>query len=157
MSVVNLEEKFALLPEYWQPRVVAELNDYQFKVARVEGEFVWPGSVPNPPTPNTVRGVRTGLPSLTCRSLSAFARSEQPSSRRLRSERLRQRRASIVRSTGRPSNAERSPLTCRLPPSLYLPLAFHSCFATTFPRAANDRNVRGEQPVRAPKRQGWGQ
>ena len=39
--VVNLEEKFGLLAEYWQPRVVAELNDYQFKIARVKGEFVW--------------------------------------------------------------------------------------------------------------------
>ncbi|WP_419942074.1 cupin domain-containing protein [Candidatus Palauibacter sp.] len=41
MSVVNLEEKFGLLTEHWQPRVVAELNDYQFKIARVKGEFVW--------------------------------------------------------------------------------------------------------------------
>lgn len=40
-GVVNLEEKFGLLAEYWQPRVVAELNDYQFKIARVKGEFVW--------------------------------------------------------------------------------------------------------------------
>ena len=41
MSVVNLEEKFSQLPDYWQPRVVAELNDYQLKIARVKGEFVW--------------------------------------------------------------------------------------------------------------------
>ena len=40
-NVVNLEEKFGLLTEHWQPRVVAELNDYQFKIARVKGEFVW--------------------------------------------------------------------------------------------------------------------
>ena len=40
-NVVNLEEKFGLLPEYWQQPVVAELNDYQFKIARVKGEFVW--------------------------------------------------------------------------------------------------------------------
>ena len=39
--VVNLEEKFGLLTEHWQSRVVAELNDYQFKIARVKGEFVW--------------------------------------------------------------------------------------------------------------------
>ena len=25
----------------WQPRVIAELNDYQFKVVRLEGDFVW--------------------------------------------------------------------------------------------------------------------
>ena len=37
----NLKEKFGLLTEQWQPRVVAELNDYQFKVARLEGDFIW--------------------------------------------------------------------------------------------------------------------
>ena len=37
----NLKEKFGLLTEQWQPRVVAELNDYQFKVARLEGHFIW--------------------------------------------------------------------------------------------------------------------
>ena len=40
-DVVNLEEKFRRLRAYWQPRVVAELNDYQFKIVRVKGEFVW--------------------------------------------------------------------------------------------------------------------
>jgi mannose-6-phosphate isomerase-like protein (cupin superfamily) len=38
---INLREKFALLTDRWQPRVVAELNDYQFKIVRVEGDFVW--------------------------------------------------------------------------------------------------------------------
>ena len=38
---VDLADKCARLDELWSPRVVAELNDYQFKVARVEGEFVW--------------------------------------------------------------------------------------------------------------------
>ena len=40
-DAVNLREKFRLVTEYWQPRVVAELNDYHFKIARVKGEFVW--------------------------------------------------------------------------------------------------------------------
>jgi len=39
--VVNLAEKFGRLPGPWLPHVVAELNDYQFKVARIEGEFIW--------------------------------------------------------------------------------------------------------------------
>lgn len=38
---MNLAEKLELLSELWSPRVVAELNDYQFKVVRVKGEFVW--------------------------------------------------------------------------------------------------------------------
>jgi mannose-6-phosphate isomerase-like protein (cupin superfamily) len=38
---IGLRQKAALIPEQWSPRVVAELNDYQFKVARIEGDFVW--------------------------------------------------------------------------------------------------------------------
>jgi mannose-6-phosphate isomerase-like protein (cupin superfamily) len=38
---IDLLEKCRLLTEQWQPRVVAELNDYQLKVVRLEGDFVW--------------------------------------------------------------------------------------------------------------------
>jgi mannose-6-phosphate isomerase-like protein (cupin superfamily) len=38
---INFESKFARLPEQWSPRVIAEMNDYQFKVVRLEGDFVW--------------------------------------------------------------------------------------------------------------------
>jgi len=38
---VNLAEKFTLFDDHWSPRVVTELNDYQVKLARIEGEFVW--------------------------------------------------------------------------------------------------------------------
>ena len=40
-ETLNLAEKLAAFTEHWQPRVVAELNDVQFKVVRFEGEFVW--------------------------------------------------------------------------------------------------------------------
>ncbi|CAN7608293.1 cupin domain-containing protein [Rhizobium sp. LjRoot254] len=38
---IRLDEKFALFSDQWQPRVVAEMNDYQFKIVRIEGDFVW--------------------------------------------------------------------------------------------------------------------
>jgi mannose-6-phosphate isomerase-like protein (cupin superfamily) len=38
---INFDEKFSQLAEQWSPRVVAEMNDYQFKIARLEGDFVW--------------------------------------------------------------------------------------------------------------------
>jgi mannose-6-phosphate isomerase-like protein (cupin superfamily) len=38
---VNFKEKFKLFHEHWTPKVIAELNDYQFKLARLKGEFVW--------------------------------------------------------------------------------------------------------------------
>ena len=40
-GAINFAQMFGLLPEPWQPRVVAELNDYQFKVVRLQGDFVW--------------------------------------------------------------------------------------------------------------------
>jgi len=38
-SPINLAEKLAKVSELWTPRVVAEMNDYQFKVVKVRGEF----------------------------------------------------------------------------------------------------------------------
>jgi mannose-6-phosphate isomerase-like protein (cupin superfamily) len=38
---INFAEKLAKLSEHWSPRVVAEMNDYQFKVAKIQGDFVW--------------------------------------------------------------------------------------------------------------------
>lgn len=38
---INFRQKLSLFTEQWQPRVIAELNDYQFKVVRLEGDFVW--------------------------------------------------------------------------------------------------------------------
>lgn len=38
---INLQQKFALFREQWQPKVIAEMNDYQFKLVRIEGEFIW--------------------------------------------------------------------------------------------------------------------
>ena len=40
-SAINFAEKFALLHDQWAQKVVAEMNDYQFKLARLEGEFIW--------------------------------------------------------------------------------------------------------------------
>ena len=41
MKAVNLSEKFNKFSDFWAPRVIAEMNDYQFKLVKVEGEFVW--------------------------------------------------------------------------------------------------------------------
>ena len=40
-TAINLEAKFASFGDHWSPRVIAELNDYQFKLVKAEGEFVW--------------------------------------------------------------------------------------------------------------------
>lgn len=41
MGKVNLEEKFALFDDHWSPKIVAEINDLQVKVVKLQGEFVW--------------------------------------------------------------------------------------------------------------------
>lgn len=38
---VTLLRKFELFTETFRPKVVAQMNDVQFKVVRVHGEFVW--------------------------------------------------------------------------------------------------------------------
>lgn len=40
-QTIDLIGKLAQIDGHWQPRVVAEMNDYQFKVVKVEGDFLW--------------------------------------------------------------------------------------------------------------------
>ncbi len=38
---INFEDKLSLFSEQWSPKVIAEMNDYQFKIVKIEGDFVW--------------------------------------------------------------------------------------------------------------------
>ena len=38
---INFENKLSLFSEQWSPKVIAEMNDYQFKLAKVQGSFVF--------------------------------------------------------------------------------------------------------------------
>ena len=38
---INLQSKFDLFKDHWSPKVIAEMNDYQFKAVKIQGEFVW--------------------------------------------------------------------------------------------------------------------
>jgi mannose-6-phosphate isomerase-like protein (cupin superfamily) len=40
-SKVNLDSALATFAEHWVPRTVAELNDYDVRIAKLHGEFVW--------------------------------------------------------------------------------------------------------------------
>lgn len=40
-KAINFKKKLGLFDEHWSPKVVAEMNDYQFKVVKIEGDFVW--------------------------------------------------------------------------------------------------------------------
>lgn len=40
-SVINLKDKLTKFSDHWAPKVIAQMNDYQFKLVKIQGEFVW--------------------------------------------------------------------------------------------------------------------
>ena len=40
-KVINFNQKYSLFNDRWSPKVIAEMNDYQFKLVKVKGEFEW--------------------------------------------------------------------------------------------------------------------
>jgi len=38
---INLEDKFSKFSEHWLPKIIAQMNDYHIKLAKVQGEFIW--------------------------------------------------------------------------------------------------------------------
>lgn len=41
MDKININQKLSLFSDYWNPRVVGELNGQHVKLAKIHGEFVW--------------------------------------------------------------------------------------------------------------------
>src|SRR5215216_855304 len=40
-SPINFQEKLSKLSEHWSPKIIAQMNDYHLKIAKIEGEFIW--------------------------------------------------------------------------------------------------------------------
>ena len=40
-EAINFNDKLLMFNETWQPKVIAEMNDYQFKIVKLEGDFIW--------------------------------------------------------------------------------------------------------------------
>ena len=38
---INLSQKFGRFDEHWSPKIIAQMNDYHFKLVKIQGEFVW--------------------------------------------------------------------------------------------------------------------
>tara|TARA_A100001011_G_scaffold350311_1_gene389519 strand:+ start:449 stop:811 length:363 start_codon:yes stop_codon:yes gene_type:complete len=38
---INFNEKYSKFSDYWAPKVITEMNNYQFKLAKIRGDFVW--------------------------------------------------------------------------------------------------------------------
>lgn len=41
MNSINIKEKLNKVNEHWSPKIIAQMNDYHFKLAKIKGEFVW--------------------------------------------------------------------------------------------------------------------
>ncbi|KAA0985332.1 cupin domain-containing protein [Pseudomonas sp. ANT_J12] len=41
LKSLNFLQKIELIDQHWSPRVIAEMNDYQFKVVKLLGDFIW--------------------------------------------------------------------------------------------------------------------
>lgn len=40
-SAVNIKSKFRKVSDYWSPKIIAQMNDYHFKLAKFKGDFIW--------------------------------------------------------------------------------------------------------------------
>ena len=38
---INFKDKLAIFAEHWSPKIIAQMNDYHFKIVKVQGEFIW--------------------------------------------------------------------------------------------------------------------
>jgi len=38
---INLQDKLTKFSEHWSPKIIAQMNDYHFRIVKVQGEFVW--------------------------------------------------------------------------------------------------------------------
>jgi mannose-6-phosphate isomerase-like protein (cupin superfamily) len=38
---INLEDKLSKFTDFWAPKIIAQMNDYHFKLVKFRGEFVW--------------------------------------------------------------------------------------------------------------------
>lgn len=38
---INIKQKLSLFTEQWSPKIIAQMNDYVFKLAKIQGDFIW--------------------------------------------------------------------------------------------------------------------
>lgn len=40
-EIISLKDIFSSFSKQWSPKIIAQMNDYHFKIAKIQGEFVW--------------------------------------------------------------------------------------------------------------------
>jgi mannose-6-phosphate isomerase-like protein (cupin superfamily) len=38
---INFKEKLSKFTEHWSPKIIAQMNDYHFKLVKLQGDFIW--------------------------------------------------------------------------------------------------------------------
>jgi len=38
---INFQDKLSKFSDQWSPKIIAQMNDYHFKIVKIEGEFIW--------------------------------------------------------------------------------------------------------------------
>jgi len=41
IKAINFQEKLAKFSDHWSPKIIAQMNDYHFKLVKFQGEFIW--------------------------------------------------------------------------------------------------------------------
>jgi mannose-6-phosphate isomerase-like protein (cupin superfamily) len=41
IRTISLIEKLSLFTDHWSPKIIAQMNDYLFKLAKIQGDFIW--------------------------------------------------------------------------------------------------------------------
>ena len=41
MDKINLKDKLSMFSDHWSPKIITEMNDYQIKLVKIKGDFVW--------------------------------------------------------------------------------------------------------------------
>ena len=41
IQAINFAKKLSLFDEVWSPRIIAQMNNYHFKLVKIKGAFIW--------------------------------------------------------------------------------------------------------------------
>ena len=40
-KAINLQEKLSMFSDHWSPKIIAQMNNYHFKLVKFQGDFIW--------------------------------------------------------------------------------------------------------------------
>jgi len=40
-KATNIKQKFSKISNYWSPKILAEMNNHEIKLAKIKGDFIW--------------------------------------------------------------------------------------------------------------------